>query len=95
MTAALHSGLRLAPVGVDVEHRPDGSRVLRSPCRLEPHARTVGEWLLRWATDAPDRTFLAERDGADWRRLRYRDTLDTVRRAGQGLLDRGLPCDPT
>ena len=90
MTAALHSGLRLAPVGVDVEHRPDGSRVLRSPCRLEPHARTVGEWLLRWATDAPDRTFLAERDGADWRRLCYRDALDAVRRAGQGLLDRGL-----
>ncbi len=81
---------RFAPAAVEVERRPDGASVLRSPQRLGPYARAVGEWLVRWAAQAPDRAFLAERAGDGWRRLTYREALDAVRRVGQGLLDRRL-----
>ena len=90
MGNALQSGLRLAPPEVRVERRADGAMVLRSPQKLGAHARAVGEWLLRWAQAAPQRTFLAERADGGWRKVSYRETLELVRRIGQGLLDRGL-----
>jgi feruloyl-CoA synthase len=91
--APLHSTLTFAPASIQLERRADGSMVVRSAQALQPCARTVGEWLLRWAAEAPDRTFLAERRGDDWWRLSYREALGLVRRAGQGLLDNGLGPD--
>ncbi len=81
---------RFAPAAVELERRPDGSVLVRSPQRLGRYARAVGEWLVHWASAAPERAFLAERAGEAWRRLTYRETLEAVRRVGQGLLDRGL-----
>ncbi|MGH8683701.1 MAG: AMP-binding protein, partial [Burkholderiales bacterium] len=81
---------RFAPAAVDVERRPDGSTLLRSPQRLGRYPRAVGEWLVHWAKQAPDRVFLAERAGDAWRKLTYREALEAVRRAGEGMLDRGL-----
>jgi feruloyl-CoA synthase len=81
---------RFAPAAVEVERRPDGASVLRSPQRLGPYARAVGEWLVGWAARTPDRVFLAERAGDGWHQLTYREALDAVRRVGEGLLDRGL-----
>src|SRR5262244_2416248 len=86
----LELGLRLAPARMDVERRSDGAVVLRSPQRLGAHARAVGDWLIRWAREAPERTFLAEREGDGWKKIGYRDALALARRVGQGLLDRGL-----
>ncbi len=94
-TGVLRSTLRFAEQTVDVEHRRDGCVVLRSPQKLGSHARTVGDWLVRWAAEAPDRTFLAERRGDDWFHLSYAEALELVRRAAQGLLDLGLhPTSP-
>ena len=90
MGTGLRSGLRFAPARVEIERRHDGTMILRSPLKLGGHARAVGEWLVRWARETPDRTFLAERNGAGWRSVGYRETLGLVRRIGQGLLDRGL-----
>jgi feruloyl-CoA synthase len=90
MGKALQISLRFAPPEVRVEHRGDGAIILRSPIELGAHARAVGEWLVRWANKAPRRVFLAERRGEGWRRVSYGETLDLVRRIGQGLLDRGL-----
>ena len=90
MGTGLRSGLRFAPARVEIERRRDGTMILRSPLKLGGHARAVGEWLVRWARETPDRTFLAERNGAGWRSVGYRETLGLVRRIGQGLLDRGL-----
>ena len=84
------SSLRFAPPRVQVERRPDGTLLLRSPLALGGHARAVGEWLVHWAKAAPRRVFLAEREGSGWRKVRYGEALDLVRRIGQGLLDRGL-----
>jgi feruloyl-CoA synthase len=82
---------RFAPVAVVREPRPGGGFVLRSTAPLPPVARCVGEWLERWAREAPDRTFLAERgpDGA-WRATSYREALLFARGVGQALLDLGL-----
>ena len=90
MGKALQPGLRFAPAKVQIERRADGAMILRSPLKLGGHARAVGEWLERWAREKPERTFLAERRDGAWRRLGYREALGLVRRAGQGLLDRGL-----
>ena len=90
MGKTLELGLRLAAARIDAERRADGAFLLRSPQKLDGHARAVGEWLVRWAREAPERTFLAERRGEGWRKVGYREALALARRAGQGLLDRGL-----
>ena len=43
---------------------PDGSRILRSEMALEPYEASLGVLLRRWAEEAPDRVFLAERGRA-------------------------------
>jgi len=86
----LRSRLRFAPAEVTVERRADGTTILRSPRRLGPYARAVGDWLVHWAERAPGRVFLAERSGDGWRRVSYGEALDAVRRIGQGLLELGL-----
>jgi feruloyl-CoA synthase len=68
-----------------------GGFVLRSPSPLGEIARCVGDVLVAWATRAPDRVFLAERDAAGaWRKITYEETLAAVRVLAQQLLDRGL-----
>ncbi len=80
----------LAPAGVRVERRDDGTLVLRSIHELGEHARHTSEPLRHWASIAPDRTFLAERAGVGWRRVTYVVARDAVDRIAQALLDRGL-----
>lgn len=93
MNRVLHSDLKFAPAKVDVERRPDGTLLLRSPTALGAHARCVTEWLVDWAAKAPARVFIGERDGAGWRTMTYRDTLEAARAIGQGLLERGLAAE--
>ncbi|MBI3370630.1 MAG: feruloyl-CoA synthase [Betaproteobacteria bacterium] len=88
--SALHSDLRFAPARVDVEKRPDGSILLRSPQILGAFSRCTGEWLVHWANKAPDRVFLADRAGDAWRKVTYSEALDAVRHIGEALLERGL-----
>jgi feruloyl-CoA synthase len=89
----LHSRLRFAPAEVELERRPDGCMVLRSPQPLGAYPRCVGEWLVQWARQAPERVFLAERQGDAWRKVTYAHALDAARRIGQALLERGLGPD--
>jgi feruloyl-CoA synthase len=80
----------LAPAGVHVDRRPDGSMVLRSIHALGPHARHTSEPLRHWASVAPDRVFLAERAGMGWRKRSYAEVRDAVDRIAQALVDRDL-----
>jgi hypothetical protein len=73
------STLRLAPPAIQVERR-GGNLYLRSPQKLAPYARCVTEWLVKWSERAPERTFVAERKGAGWRKMSYRETYGAVRR---------------
>ncbi|MBV7407506.1 feruloyl-CoA synthase [Maritimibacter sp. DP1N21-5] len=60
---------------------------------LGPVADRTGDWLHRWAEEAPDRTFLAERQGAGWREVSYKEALEQVRTIAAAFLDRGLNGD--
>ena len=55
--------LTFGPPDVIVERRPDGALLARSPHPLGAYPRAVTDWLDHWAGVAPDRVFLAEREG--------------------------------
>jgi feruloyl-CoA synthase len=80
-----------APAKVDIEHIPGGGLILRSPMQLEPYAANLCSYLVEWAEQAPDRTFVAERTAAgEWRHLSYTDALTSTRALAQGLIDLGV-----
>lgn len=85
------------PHSVIREDREDGAVLLRSAIPLGPVARNVGDWLDRWAAEAPDRIFIAERDGvgpdAGWREVTYAAMRHSVRAVAAALLGRGLGPD--
>ena len=93
MSKAPFASLDFAPAAVEVERRADGAQVLRSPQPLQPCARCLGEHLERWAHEAPERVFLAERAGAGWRRLTFGAALAEARAIGAALLARGLSAE--
>ena len=83
-----------APAKVDIDHLPDGGLILRSPMRLEPYAANLCSYLVDWAEQAADRTFIAERaTTGEWRHLTYGDALDSVRALAQGLMDHEVSAD--
>jgi feruloyl-CoA synthase len=89
--AADHSRFELAPAQVEVERRSTGEMVLRSPMPLRAYPRCIGEHLEHWGRTAPERGFLAERDGhGGWRRVSYGAALQAARAIAAGLLARGL-----
>jgi feruloyl-CoA synthase len=85
--------LRFAPVSIETHRRADGSLLLRSSQELAPYPRSLGELLRRWAAEAPERIFLAERQEAPdggWRTVTYGATLAAIERLAGALLARGL-----
>jgi len=79
-----------APPAVEVERRQDGTLVLRSPQALAEYPSHLGISLRYWAGAAPDRLFMAERDGGGWRRASFADARAGADAVAQALLDRGL-----
>jgi feruloyl-CoA synthase len=74
-----------------VEHRNDGSILMRSPHPLPPFPQKLTERLVHWAAIAPERVFLAQRDGTGaWRTMTYAQTLVAVRAIAAALLERDL-----
>ena len=91
MTKPPFNSLNFAPALLDIQPLHDGGMVLRSPQKLGPYSRCVGEYLLHWGATTPDSLFLAERDSSgDWRKVTYGEALGSVRRLAQALLDRRL-----
>jgi len=79
---------------VIAEERPDGSVLVRQEEPLGPYPEKLGERLVHWAKTVPDRPWMAQRDeDGGWRTVTYGEALDTVRRIGQALIDRGLSVD--
>jgi len=86
--------VRLGPLGVSVERRADGSIYLDPLHSLGRYPDRLTERLLHWAAHAPDRTFMAQRDArGEWRRISYAEALDSARRIGAALLERGLSAE--
>ncbi|MBD1546050.1 feruloyl-CoA synthase [Roseibium aggregatum] len=68
-----------APPSVVKTVEPSGAILLESSIPLPAYERCVGEWLVRWAEERPDTTFLAERDAdGGWRKVSYSQALTRV-----------------
>jgi feruloyl-CoA synthase len=83
--------VKLGAPEVVVEQRIDGAMLLRSPRSLPPYPQKLTERLVYWASAAPDRVFIAQRDASGgWRTLTYAQTLTAVRSVAAALLQRDL-----
>lgn len=71
----------------------DGALLLESGLPLGPVAKNTGEWLHRWAQEAPQRDFLMERSGEGWRKVSYAETLQQVQALAASLLAQGMGPD--
>jgi len=79
---------------VTFDERADGAVYVTPVTPLPPYPERLTDRLDHWATEAPDRVFIAERDANDeWRKVTYAQTRDMARAIGQALLDRGLGPD--
>lgn len=67
--------------------RGDGAIFVNSPVPLELGRRRIGEYLERWAQEAPDRDFIVERSGdGNWSGITYAQARDKVYRIATWLL---------
>src|SRR5712664_3808378 len=74
---------------IAVERRDDGVIILKSRIPLKPYEKHIPASLAKWANEAPERTWLAQRTGADrqWRKLSYAEAKRIVDGLTQGLLN--------
>ena len=66
---------------------------MRSKEPLGAYDLRVGDWLDRWAQDAPDRIFLVEQTQSGERRITYGETHSRVLAIAEGLLSYDLSAD--
>ena len=81
---------RYAPRALDVERRPDGTLILTNPTPFSRRFETVIAPLDHWAAAAPDRVWLAERNGEAWRTVSYGQAAARVAALAGGLAALGL-----
>jgi feruloyl-CoA synthase len=74
---------------IAVDRRADGTIVLKSRIPLQAYDRHIPASLAKWAKDAPQRTWLAQRSGTErqWRRVSYGEAKHTVDALTQALLN--------
>src|ERR1700760_4546207 len=74
---------------IAVDRRADGSIVLKSRIPLQAYETHIPASLAKWAREAPERIWLAQRGGPDrqWRKVSYGEAKHTVDGLTQGLLD--------
>ena len=86
--------VRLGPQDTIVTRQANGVIRMRSPEPLGAYPVKLTERLQYWANAAPDRVFMAQRDGTGgWRTVTYAQALDYARRIGQALLARNLSAE--
>lgn len=80
------------PPRVEIERRDDGALILRNPHPLLTPPENLIAPFKRWAKEAPDRIWLAERvPGRDgWREVTYAQAFDLIGRIAAALIARGL-----
>ena len=82
---------------IAVERRPDGVIILKSRIPLQPYEKHIPASLAKWAKEAPERIWLAQRGGPDrqWRKVSYGEAKRTVDGLTQGLLNLGARRRPS
>ena len=94
MTKPSFNQLNFAPPLLDIQPLQGGGMILRSPQKIGPYSRNVGEYLVHWGNTTPTSLFLAERNASgSWSKLTYGEALVSVRNIAQGLIDRKLSID--
>ncbi len=79
---------------VEVEHRVDGSILMRNLQPLGPYPRVITERFTAALTECPTRIFLGEREeNGVWNTITYAEAEGKIRSLGQALLDSGLTRD--
>jgi feruloyl-CoA synthase len=79
---------------VDIERCDDGTIYLRPKAKLLDYPVRMTDRLHHWASAAPDRVFMAERNAArGWREITYAELLTSSRRIASALLARGLSAE--
>ena len=78
---------------IAVERRSDGVIILKSRIPLQAYEKHIPASLAKWAKEAPERIWLAQRTGADrqWRKVSYAAAKRMVDALTQGLLDLKIP----
>ena len=71
---------------------PDGVIILKSRIPLQAYEKHIPASLAKWAKQAPERIWLAQRGGPDrqWRKVSYGEAKRTVDALTQGLLNLGI-----
>src|SRR3954465_15644475 len=79
----------------DVGGRDDGTVVLKSRIPLQTYEKHIPASLAKWARQAPERIWLAQRGGRDrpWWKVSYSEAKRTVDALTQGLLNLGVEND--
>ncbi|MBV9462215.1 MAG: AMP-binding protein, partial [Bradyrhizobium sp.] len=74
---------------IAVERRDDGTVILKSRIPLQPYAAHIPAYLAKWAKDAPERIWLAQRGGPErqWRKVSYAEAKRTVDALTQALIN--------
>ena len=84
-----------ASPAIVADRRADDSIILKSSEPLRASARCVGDWLVHWVRQTPERIFLAERGNVDapWTTVNYRDALRQVRSIASWILAQRLSAE--
>ena len=99
MNRSKYRALEFPVTRVILREGPGAVRYMKAEQPLQEHAPRLTDRLVHWAHAAPDRTFIARRarnaDGTtgEWRHISYQEALDSARRIGQALIDRGLSAE--
>lgn len=91
LTTAPFRDARYAPRALEVERHGE-TLILRNPMPYSDAVRTTTQPLARWAAEAPDRVWLAERaqGGEGWRTISYGEAKAKVAALAGGLQNLGL-----
>jgi feruloyl-CoA synthase len=82
------------PADIAIDKRADGTMIVRHKAALKPYPAALHEPLEHWAKVAPDRIFLAQRDGSGpWQTITYAGARAAARNIASALLDRHLSPD--
>ncbi|MFK4510697.1 AMP-binding protein [Bradyrhizobium daqingense] len=81
---------------IAIERRDDGTVVLKSRIPLQTYEKHIPASLAKWAREAPERIWLAQRGGPirEWRKVSYGEAKRTVDALTQALLNLKLDGRP-
>lgn len=88
-----YRSVRMGDLRASMSEGLQGVRYIRCEHPLGDYPRAMTDRLEHWAETAPDRVFLAERQGQAWREVTYAEAWQKVRALAQMLLGHNLSQD--